>query len=118
MAVYLRWLMKVHLIKWQSVEAFMKDNAGSRSSLSLWLAVLKRSEWNDPADILKSFGSADLIGNGTDRVVFNISGNKYRIICKYQFGTMNAHLFVKWIGTHAEYTRLCKNNQQYTVSIY
>jgi mRNA interferase HigB len=31
---------------------------------------------------------------------------------------MNAHLYVKWIGTHAEYARLCKNNQQYTVSIY
>lgn len=38
-----------------------------------------------PNDILLTYGSADLIGNGSNRVVFNIGGNNFRMICKYQF---------------------------------
>ncbi len=31
------------------------------------------------------------------------------------FGALKVHLFIKWIGTHAEYTKLCNSNQQYIV---
>jgi mRNA interferase HigB len=48
-------------------------------------------------------------------VVFDIGGNNYRMICKYWFGASRVHLYVKWIGTHAEYDGLCKKNKQYTV---
>lgn len=78
----------------------------------MWLWVIKRVDWNSPEDILSTFNSADLLGNGTNRVVFNIGGNNYRMICHYVFGEKQAHLFVCWIGTHAEYDKLCreKNN--------
>jgi mRNA interferase HigB len=79
---------------------------------------VKRSDWTDPADILEVFGSADLLGNGSDRVVFDIAGNKYRMICKYRFGRTRARLYVKWIGTHAEYSKLCANNKQFIVNNY
>ena len=67
---------------------------------------------------MDTFGAADLLGNGSDRVVFNIAGNNYRMICKYHFGVNQVHLYVKWIGTHADYTELCKKNDQYTISVY
>lgn len=67
---------------------------------------------------MKTFGAADLLGNGSDRVVFNIAGNNYRMICKYHFGVSKVHLYVKWIGTHTEYTELCNDNDQYVISIY
>lgn len=67
---------------------------------------------------MKTFGYADLLGNGSNRVVFNIAGNNYRLICGYKFGPNMVHLFVKWIGTHAEYDKLCSKNLQYTVSKY
>lgn len=67
---------------------------------------------------METFGAADLSGDGSDRVVFNIAGNNYRMICKYHFGVTKVHLYVKWIGTHAEYTELCKKNDQYSISIY
>lgn len=82
------------------------------------LALLKRAVWNEPGDIAETFGSADLLGNGSDRVVFDISGNNYRMICKYHFGETRVHLYIKWIGTHAEYTKLCDANKQYTVNSY
>ena len=76
------------------------------------------ADWTEPGDITKTFGSADLLGNGSDRVVFDIAGNNYRMICKYHFAVTRVHLYIKWIGTHAEYTKLCDANKQYTVNSY
>lgn len=78
--------MKVHLVKKGTIEKYAKDNAGCRSSFKLWLTDLKQSDWNYPKDILESFPSADLLGNGTNRVIFDIGGNVYRMICEYLFG--------------------------------
>ncbi|RYF91432.1 MAG: type II toxin-antitoxin system HigB family toxin, partial [Chitinophagaceae bacterium] len=58
------------------------------------------------------------LGNGSGRVVFDIGGNKYRMICKYAFGDKQVHLFICWIGTHAAYTQLCKKGQQYNITLY
>jgi len=110
--------MKISLIKRKSIEDFALQNARSRSSFRLWLALLKRANWAEPGDITETFGSADLLGNGSNRVVFNIAGNNYRMICKYHIGVTMIHLYIKWIGTHAEYTSLCNNNEQYTVQNY
>lgn len=110
--------MKVHLVKKQTIENYEKDNARSRSSFQLWLSVLKGVDWNTPENIQETFGSADLLGNGSDRVVFNIGGNNYRMICHYVFGEKEVHLFVCWIGTHAEYTKLCDEKKQYAISDY
>lgn len=110
--------MKVHLIKKQTIENFDQKNARSRSSFRLWLSVLKRADWNNTNDIQETFGSADLLGKGSDRVVFDIGGNNYRMICHYVFGEKEMHLFVCWIGTHAEYTKLCDDKKQYIISDY
>ncbi len=83
--------MKVHLVKKQTIE---NDNARCRSSFRLWLLVLKGVDWNSPGDILETFGSSDLLGNGSDRVVFDIAGNNYRMICHYVFGEKKVHLFI------------------------
>lgn len=110
--------MKVHLIKRKSVEIFVLQNARSRSSFCLWLTLLKNADWEEPGDIVQTFGSADLLGGGSKRVVFDIGGNNYRLICKYHFGIKKIHLSIKWIGTHAEYTKICNNNKQFTVNSY
>jgi mRNA interferase HigB len=110
--------MKVHLIKRETIEAYARENARSRSSFRLWLSVLSAADWSGPGDILEMFGSADLLGNGCNRVVFDIGGNEYRMICHYVFGEKQVHLFVCWIGTHAEYDKICKGNKQYKISVY
>ena len=110
--------MKVRLIKRRSIEEFALQNAASRSSFRIWLTVIKYADWAEPQDINETFGSADLLGDGSNRIVFNIAGNNFRMICKYHFGITRAHLYIKWIGTHAEYTKLCNDNEQYTVDSY
>lgn len=110
--------MKVHLIKVQSIERFALTNVQSKKSFETWLSIVKRADWNTPQDIVKTFNSADILGKSSNRVVFNISGNKYRIICQYYFGKQKVHLFVKWIGTHDLYTKLCDNAEQYSADSF
>jgi len=110
--------MKTHLIKKQTIEEYVKGNSQSKSAFSLWLSILKWVQWKEPNDIISTFNSADILGKSSKRVVFNIGGNKYRMICSYHFGKKRVHLFVKWIGTHSEYTKLCNEGKQYTVNVY
>ncbi len=115
---YLCTKMKVHLIKKLTVQSFIKENAQSRTAFELWLSIIQYADWNVPKDIISTFGNADILGKSSNRVVFNIGGNKYRIICSYYFGKNMVHLFIKWIGTHAEYTKLCNKNEQYDIDIH
>ena len=108
--------MRVRLIKRKTLENFSSQYASSRNSFRQWLYAIRIADWNEPGDICETFTSADLLGGGTNRVVFDLGGNNYRIICKYQFGVTKIHLSIKWIGTHAEYTKLCKRGNQYTVN--
>ena len=110
--------MKVHLIRKETIAEFAIKNAQSRTSLEEWLTKVKNADWNKPADMQATFRSTDLLGNGSDRVVFDIAGNGYRIICKYAFGDRQAQLFVCWMGTHAAYNKLCNDGEQYSISIY
>ncbi|WP_053406237.1 type II toxin-antitoxin system HigB family toxin [Persicobacter sp. CCB-QB2] len=107
--------MRVHLIKRQTVEDYMRSNASSKAAFEAWLMAIRYADWYQPQDILCTFNSVDILGKGSDRVIFNIGGNSHRMICKYLFGR-KVHLFVKWIGTHAEYDKICKRGLQYSIS--
>jgi mRNA interferase HigB len=110
--------MKVHFIRKETIEDYAVHNAQSRTAFSEWLSKLKIADWTVAADITDTFPGADLLGNGTSRVVFDIGGNRYRMICKYAFGDTQVHLFICWIGTHAQYDKLCGQREQYTISNY
>jgi mRNA interferase HigB len=92
--------------------------ASGRRSFENWLTAIKYADWNGPDDIKRTFGAADLIGSGSERVVFDIGGNNFRLIAKYYFGEEKVHLFIMWIGSHAEYDELCDKGKQYEVSDY
>lgn len=106
------------MIKERTVYDYIKSSPEAESGLKNWLKIINGSRWYLPSDILKSFNSADIIGKGTKRVVFNIGGNKHRCICTYSFGKEFIHLFINWIGTHSEYDKICDQQLQYTVSKY
>jgi mRNA interferase HigB len=77
-------------------------HADAEQPLRAWYRIANAAEWNSFADVKKDFPSVDLVG--ADRLVFNISGNKYRLVCLVRFGKPN--LYVLWIGTHAEYNSI------------
>lgn len=110
--------VKVHLIKEKTIHDFILKYAGSKASFEDWLEKISQADWEIASDIKGTYRSADLLGNGSNRVVFDIGGNNYRMLGEYMFGKKMVHLFVCWIGTHAEYDKLCKKNEQYSVNNY
>ena len=110
--------MKVHLIRKETIEEFCQAKCSKQDFIYRMANQNKFADWEEPADMQRTFPSTDLLGNSSNRAVFDIGGNNYRMICKYAFGDRQIHLFICWIGTHAEYDKLCEKNKQYTVSIY
>ncbi len=108
--------MKIHLVKERTIRNYVLRNVGSKIPFEEWLSKLKKADWNRPADIKNTYSAADLLGKGRLRAVFNIGGNNYRMICQYAFGESEVHLFVCWIGTHAEYGKLCTDKKQYSIN--
>lgn len=110
--------MRVHLIKRATIEKYVIKKSLNRNTFINFLIKIRRADWSTPNDIRQTFSNenVDILGNGTNRVVFDVGGNNYRIICSYFFGTKRVHLYINWIGTHAEYDRLCRANNQYTVN--
>lgn len=67
--------------------------------LKAWYAEALDATWRTPADIKDKYGSASIVGD--NRVVFNIAGNKYRLVVKFHYNTGIG--FVRFIGTHKAY---------------
>lgn len=110
--------MKVHVIKKLTIEDYIKIHPSSKSAFQYWLDSLKLADWRSPLDIKETFNTADILGKGCDRVVFDIGGNNHRVICQYHFGSTEVHLYICWIGTHAAYDKLNNYREQYTVKLY
>ncbi len=74
--------------------------------LRAWVSVAKAADWSRPAEIKATFRSADILAN--DRVVFNIGGNKYRLVVAVHY--RGGRVFIRFIGTHAEYDKIDAKN--------
>lgn len=70
--------------------------------LKAWYREVKNSVWQKPSDIKEKYRSASIVRN--ERVVFNIAGNKYRLVCKVAFGSEK--IFIRFIGTHQQYDKI------------
>lgn len=74
----------------------------AKVQLDVWWAEVQRAKWKMPADIKAHYGTASILKSG--RVVFNICGNKYRLIVKFDFRAQLG--FVRFVGTHREYDKV------------
>jgi len=111
--------MKVRLLLENTIEEYMDNHSNSIIHFENWLETIKYADWEKPLDITTAF-SANLIGGGSNRVIFDIGGNgrnSHRIICEYMFGLKFVRLYVNWIGTHEEYNALSEKDKK-TISIY
>ncbi len=74
--------------------------------LKTWYDTAKKAKWLTPNDVKQSYVSASILKNG--RVVFNIKGNNYRLVVKFNYEKQWA--FIRFVGTHAEYDKIDANN--------
>lgn len=71
-------------------------------ALNTWYELARQADWGKISDIRQDVNSVDYVGN--DRFVFNIRGNRYRLIVMIFFDIRT--IFIRFIGTHEEYDRI------------
>ncbi len=74
----------------------------ARGPLKSWHEEASKARWTSPQSVKDQYANASICGN--DRVVFNVGGNKYRLVVEMQYRAQIA--WVKFIGTHQQYDRI------------
>jgi mRNA interferase HigB len=88
--------------------------ADAQGPIEAWYAEVLKAVWRKPQDVKAQFRSASILKGG--RVVFNIAGNKYRLIVAIDYERQTC--FVKFIGTHAQYDAIDAETVQHEPSPY
>ena len=74
----------------------------SKESLESWYKEVIKADWKNPNDIKEQYRSASIVGN--NRVVFNIHGNKYRLIVQINYFAQ--FVYIRFIATHKQYDKI------------
>ena len=85
------------------VEFYSSEGHGdSKVALERWYDITEKAEWKNLSDIKVDFPATDYVGN--QRYVFNIKGNKYRLVVVVKFTI--GHVFIRFVGTHGDYDKI------------
>jgi mRNA interferase HigB len=88
------------VISRKALREYGKRHADSVASLSNWFQTARKAKWRSFVELRADFASADQVGR---RTVFNIGGNKYRLIARVNY--LRQRVFILYIMKHAEYVK-------------
>ncbi len=74
----------------------------AKIALERWYHTASEAEWHNLSDIKEQFPSTDYVGN--QHYVFNIKGNKYRLVVVVKF--VMGYIFIRFVGNHQEYDKI------------
>jgi len=74
----------------------------AKTPLERWFQTAEEAEWKNFAEMRQDFGTVDFVGN--QHYVFNIGGNKYRLVVVVKF--VMGYIFIRFVGTHGEYDKI------------
>ncbi|MDR0749572.1 MAG: type II toxin-antitoxin system HigB family toxin [Tannerellaceae bacterium] len=92
----------MRIVTFNKIKEYIQIHPDSDTPLRNWYKNIKECDWNCFADIRRTFGSADNVGN--NRFVFNIKGNDYRLVAIVIFASKK--VYIRFIGTHEEYSKI------------
>ena len=84
---------------------FWEKHEDCEQQLKAWFREAEKAEWENPNQLKVEYPSASILNE--NRVVFNIKGNKYRLIVKISFDYQM--VWIRFIGTHSEYDKINAN---------
>ena len=70
--------------------------------LKTWYNTAINADWRNPADVKQTYATASILKDS--RIVFNIKGNLYRLVAKFNFEKQ--WIFIRFVGTHIEYNQI------------
>ncbi len=91
----------MHVISYKRIREFIRDYPDAEIKLARWYKWMKKGQYNSLHELKRKFPDVDYIGN--DRYVFNICGNRYRLVALINFNAQR--LYIRYIGTHTNYDR-------------
>jgi mRNA interferase HigB len=97
--------INMRVIALSTLKAFLNRNpayADARDPVTAWYRQVKAADWASPAEVKQAVRSASILKDG--RVVFNIAGNKYRIVVWINYP--HRVVYIRFIGTHRQYDRI------------
>jgi mRNA interferase HigB len=94
------------IIARSAITRFCQIHPDSGDGLLQWFIRTTEADWGSLADIRQTFNRVDYVGN--DRYVFNIKGNKYRLVGLIFFDVRT--VYIRFIGTHAAYDKMDVSN--------
>jgi mRNA interferase HigB len=99
----------VRVIALSTIKAFLNRGTGvadAAEPLMAWFRQARQADWAKPADIKRDIRSVSILKDG--RAVFNIAGNKYRIVVwiNYPYRVV----YIRFIGTHRQYDAIDAQN--------
>ncbi len=86
----------------RTLREFWEKHTDSEQYLKTWYETAMNSNWKTPNDVKNSYANVSILKS--ERVVFNIKGNSYRLIVKFNFEKQ--WIFIRFIGTHSEYDKI------------
>ncbi len=92
----------MHIISIRKLKDFFETEPEAKVALQDWYRITKKAEWNNFSEIRQTFNSLDAVGNS--RFVFNIRGNRYRLIVKVMFSIKR--VYIRWVGKHLDYDKI------------
>ena len=90
----------MHVISRKALHQFWERYSDSKSPLSRWFKIMQRNDFASFNELRKTFPTADKVG---DLIVFNIGGNKYRLITAIHFN--RSKVYIRHVLTHPEYDK-------------
>ncbi len=90
----------MHVISYKKISEFVHEHANARIPLGVWFRLVQKNEFDSFAMLKQLFQSVDKVGN---LFVFNIGGNKYRLIAAIHFNRNK--IYIRHILTHTEYDK-------------
>lgn len=88
-----------------TLREFWVVHTDSEQYLKAWYDTAMDADWKNPADVKQTYANASILKDS--RIVFNIKGNSYRLVAKFNFEKQ--WIFIRFIGTHAEYDNVDAN---------
>lgn len=96
------YIISVRVIAKKTLVEYYEKNKEIKNQLEAWYHEVKNAEWKNPQEVKEKYGSASIIGG--NKVVFNIKGNKYRLMTEINY--QMKIVYIRFIGTHKEYDKI------------
>lgn len=92
----------MRIIARRTLKEFYARHADVKPALEAWFHEAKAAQWRSPTEVKARFPNADILPD--HRIVFNIKGNRYRLVVKIHYRT--GIVFIRFVGTHPEYDKI------------